>query len=56
MSSFACPHYVNELCVKLNKPCDPGDKGCVLYGKFVFSNPSSPSNKAVERREKKKQR
>lgn len=50
MSSFSCPHQYNDHCIKLNKPCDPGDKGCVLYGKFVFSNPTSPSNPAVERR------
>lgn len=30
-----------EVCQKVNKlPCDPGMKGCVLYGRFVFSNPA----------------
>jgi len=53
-SGFSCPHLVDEQCVKLQKPCDPGDKGCVLYGKVVFSNPNSPSNEAVKRREKEK--
>ena len=30
---------MNDLCTKVNKlPCDPGMKGCVLYGRFVFAN------------------
>ena len=41
MSSWGCPHELNGLCLKVNKlPCDPGMKGCVLYGRFVFSNPA----------------
>ncbi len=51
-SGFSCPHLAGEECVKLQKPCDPGDKGCVLYGKVTFSNPNSPSNEAVKRRAK----
>ena len=53
-SGFSCPHLIDGQCVKLQKLCDPGDKGCVLYGKVVFSNPNSPSNKAVEKREEVK--
>jgi hypothetical protein len=41
MSSWGCPHEMNGVCLKVNKlPCDPGMKGCVLYGRFVFSNPA----------------
>ncbi len=41
MSSWNCPHEVNGACQKVNmRPCDPGMKGCVLSGRFVFSNPS----------------
>lgn len=41
MSSWGCPHEVNGVCQKVNQiPCDPGMKGCVLYGRFVFSNPA----------------
>lgn len=53
-SGFSCPHLVDDRCMKLDKLCDPGDKGCVLYGKVVFSNPNSPSNEAVIRRGKTK--
>ncbi len=36
---WGCPHENKNLCSKvLNRPCDPGMKGCVLAGRFVFSN------------------
>ncbi len=41
MGSWSCPHELNGVCLNVNKvPCDPGMKGCVLYGRFVFSNPA----------------
>ena len=41
MSSWGCPHEANGVCQHVNKlPCDPGMRGCVLYGRFVFSNPA----------------
>ena len=37
--SWGCPHELHGLCSKVNNlPCDPGMKGCVLYGRFVFAN------------------
>ncbi len=37
--SWGCPHELKGLCSKVNNlPCDPGMKGCVLYGRFVFAN------------------
>ena len=37
---WSCPHEVNGLCSKINNlPCDPGMKGCELYGRFVFFDP-----------------
>jgi orotidine-5'-phosphate decarboxylase len=36
---WGCPHEVNDKCTKINNlPCDPGMKGCVLAGRFVFAN------------------
>lgn len=36
---WGCPHEVDERCTKINDlPCDPGMKGCVLYGRFVFAD------------------
>lgn len=36
---WGCPHEVNDVCTKIKGlPCDPGMKGCVLAGRFVFAN------------------
>jgi len=41
MGSWDCPHDADGVCEKVNKLlCDPGMKGCVLAGRFVFSNPA----------------
>lgn len=53
MSGWGCPHSHNDHCNLLKLPCEPGIKGCVLYGQFTFSDPTSPSNEAVERRREK---
>lgn len=37
--SWGCPHETDDRCSKVNNlPCDPGMKGCVLHGRFVFAN------------------
>lgn len=51
-SAWTCSYQVGSQCDLIKKPCNPGDKGCTLYGKAVFANPSTPSNEAVRRREK----
>ena len=34
---WGCPHEVNGTCSKINNlPCDPGMKGCELFGRYVF--------------------
>jgi hypothetical protein len=39
MSGWGCVHEVEGLCQRVaNRPCDPGMKGCVLAGRFRFSN------------------
>lgn len=41
MGSWGCPHEADGLCRKVMMlPCDPGMKGCVLCGRFVFSDPA----------------
>ena len=36
---WGCPHEVDDKCTKINNlSCDPGMKGCVLAGRFVFAN------------------
>ena len=34
--SWECRHKSDDQCNKLDVPCDPGRKGCVLYGKVYF--------------------
>ncbi len=37
--AWGCPHEEDDRCGKVNSlPCDPGMKGCVLAGRFVFAN------------------
>lgn len=39
MSGWGCVHEVKGVCSRVaNRPCDPGMKGCVLAGRFRFSN------------------
>ena len=43
-SAWGCPHEGDGLCMKVKqKPCNPGMKGCVLYGRFTFSVPEKNS-------------
>jgi hypothetical protein len=40
MSGWGCPHEDHGTCMRVaGRPCDPGMKGCVLAGRFRFSNP-----------------
>lgn len=39
MSSWGCPHEIHGKCSRVNnQPCDPGMKGCVLFGRFVWAD------------------
>ena len=39
MGGWGCPHEIKGKCAKVNElPCDPGMKGCILFGRFVFSD------------------
>lgn len=41
MSGWGCVHESEGKCGKVaGRPCDPGMKGCVLAGRFRFTNPS----------------
>ena len=53
---WSCPKYIDNRCTILKKECDPGDKGCVLYGKALLSNEESPSKEAFEKRMERKMR
>lgn len=39
MSGWGCVHEIKGVCTRVaNRQCDPGMKGCVLAGRFRFSN------------------
>lgn len=34
---WSCPHELGGRCGKIDdRPCDPGMKGCELYGRYAF--------------------
>ncbi len=40
MSGWGCPNELTGMCLRVKgRACDPGMKGCLLHGRFVFSNP-----------------
>ncbi len=46
-SGWGCQHLTTfeehkEWCRLLKHKCDPGCKGCVLYGKFEFTQEHTP--------------
>ena len=46
---WSCPHELDGHCSKVNNlPCDPGMKGCQLYGRYVFFDDSK--NTRLEQR------
>lgn len=48
--SWGCPHETDDLCSRVNDlPCDPGMKGCVLFGRYVFAN--EDKNERIRQRE-----
>lgn len=51
---WSCPHSKVDVCEIIKKPCELGDKGCVLFGKAKFANENSPSNEAFEKRMERK--
>lgn len=53
MGSWGCPHEIKGVCTKVNGlPCDPGMKGCVLAGKYVFANSEAKNDRLRVKRER----
>jgi hypothetical protein len=41
MSGWGCPHEIENKCQRVNDlPCNPGMKGCVLFGRFTWADDS----------------
>lgn len=45
---WGCPFEENGNCVKRELPCDPGEKGCVLHGRFKLSEKKQSSSGTSE--------
>jgi len=46
---WGCPHETDGACSRVgHRPCDPGMKGCILAGRFRFSNPDKNRQPADE--------
>lgn len=51
MASWGCPHEINGKCTRVNNlPCDPGMKGCVLAGRYVFTSSEDKNKRLREKR------
>jgi len=55
MSGWGCPHYRDGACGKVSgRDCDPGMKGCVLFGRFTFANQEKNAPASLKRSVTKK--
>lgn len=53
--AWGCPHENNNVCTRVNNlACDPGMKGCVLAGRYVFFNGDASSSDAKNARLREK--
>ena len=53
MGSWGCPHEIQGICQKVAKRiCDPGMKGCVLAGRYVFTNSEDKNSRLRQHQER----
>jgi len=51
---WGCPHEEDGKCRRvLDRDCDPGMKGCVLSGRFVFSTDEKNRNERQKQKQHK---
>lgn len=50
--SWECKYLRETFCDRRQKPCNPGDAGCVLYGKFNFPLQEGAPQKTPSRKKK----
>jgi len=49
MSSWGCPHDLNGQCQRVpGRPCEPGMKGCILFGRFTFADESKNISRRIK--------
>jgi len=50
MGGWGCPHEADGKCQRVqDRPCDPGMKGCILAGRFVFSDAAKNTARALRK-------
>jgi hypothetical protein len=54
-SGWGCQHLTKfkdekEWCRLLKHKCDPNCKGCILHGRFLFSEPNISSDRVTKKR------
>lgn len=50
--AWGCPHEANDTCTRVNNlPCDPGMKGCILYGRYIFFGDDAKNKRLRQKRE-----
>lgn len=55
MASWGCPHEIDGKCTRINNlPCDPGMKGCVLAGRYVFTSSEDKNKRLREKQAREK--
>ncbi|HJW26128.1 MAG TPA: hypothetical protein VJ576_14635 [Rhodocyclaceae bacterium] len=55
MASWGCPHEIDGKCTRINNlPCDPGMKGCVLAGRYVFTSNEDKNKRLREKQAREK--
>ena len=53
MGSWGCPHEIQGICQKVAKrACDPGMRGCVLAGRYVFANSEDKNSRLRQRQDR----
>lgn len=58
MGGWGCPHEVDGKCNRVpGRDCDPGMKGCVLFGRVTSSDPqkSRPGQKRRDPRGRRRE-
>jgi hypothetical protein len=52
MGGWGCPHEVRGECQRvLGRACEPGMKGCVLAGRFLFSEPTKNTPRVLREKD-----
>jgi len=45
---WGCPQEIDNKCKRVKyRPCNPGMKGCILAGRFIFSDDSKNTESAI---------